>query len=93
MKVIGFYPDVPQSNQIELLNLSAMDGGAGVLATVTFGRQNLEADSKATWTWKVDDALEDGLEDPCNFWVTIPPVEKGVKIDFKLTFRVRTNSA
>ena len=47
-------------------------------------------ETKLTWMWKVEDvSLEDGLEDPCEFWVTIPPVEKGVKADFKVTCEVR----
>jgi hypothetical protein len=47
-------------------------------------------ETKLTWMWKVEDVrLEDGLEDPCEFWVTIPPVEKGVKANLKVTCAVR----
>ena len=41
--------------------------------------------SKLTWMWKAGDFVTSGLEDPCEFWVTIPPVKKGVKADFKVT--------
>jgi len=54
------------------------------------GRRSGE--TKLMWMWKVEDvSLEDGLEDPCEFWVTIPPVEKSVKADFKVTCEVRVN--
>ena len=41
--------------------------------------------SKLTWLWRAGDCVASGLEDPCEFWVTIPPVKKGVKADFKVT--------
>ena len=75
-------------------------GGAGVNATIgaaaisgvqytrnegiSFDGKRLNK-SKLTWMWKAGDCVETGLEDPCEFWVTIPPVKKGVKADFKIT--------
>ena len=82
IRVIGFYPKVPQLEQTELLNRNG----------VIFSGQNFEDDSKTTWTWKANDILADGLEDASEFWVTIPSVEKEVEAIFKLNFRVRTNA-
>jgi len=85
-------------------------GGAGVTASVgvggscgvqyttearvIFSGQSLE-DSKVTWIWKADDLLKDGLEDLCEFRVTIPSVERGVKAVFKVTgqYQVRSRPA
>jgi len=41
------------------------------------------------WMWKANDVLENGLEGPCEFRVTIQPVGKGVKVDLKVTCQVR----
>ncbi|KIM35899.1 hypothetical protein M413DRAFT_449524 [Hebeloma cylindrosporum] len=71
-------------------NISASTEGSYLeqyTSAVTFSGQGDE--SKVTWIWKADDALENGLEDPCEFWVTLPPVETGVKADFTITCQVR----
>ena len=101
INVARFYPDGPQSTGGSTFGF----GGTGTndnleVATtsevqytrpkgVSFDGKH-SGETKLTWMWKVEDvSLEDGLEDPCEFWVTIPPVEKGVKADFKVTCEVR----
>ena len=105
MNVARFYPDGPQltgmtGNSTFGWGGAGVNANFGVAATREMQYTRIEGvsfdgkrsgKSKLTWVWKVDDvSLEDGLEDPCEFWVMIPPVEKGVKVDFKVTCQVRS---
>jgi hypothetical protein len=94
IKLLEFHPHKLQSNQIEVRrNVAATVGVSHVeeyttTSCVTFGGRSVR-DSKVVWTWNVDDFLKDGLEDPWEFWLTIPPVKKGVMAAFKVTSLVQ----
>ena len=94
------YQTEVQHNRSITGNVAVTGGGHGVTATagVTGGeaqqfirKEGVIFDGKRTsnsslkWMWRADKVVKDGLEDRCEFWLTIPSVNKGVKAHFKVT--------